>query len=149
MQVAIKTVPGKDYDATKIQQIDEQCDLFVIQRNSNPAPEPPSICIPSGKTITVWVPARISGVSSQTDQDSWDALVASYMEPIAEAYREGVMSLLVPELGTGRLMWSPLRSAQAARKAVEELSGLLPEDFRICFAIKDVDFQDWDDTIRF
>jgi hypothetical protein len=149
MQVAIKTVPAKDYEPTEIQVSDEPCDLSVVQRNANPAPEPDVMCIPSGGAITVWVPARMSSAAGQTDQKSWESLVSSYMESIAEAAKEGAMSVGVPELGVGRLLWGPLRSAQAARKAVDELAEMLPEGFRICFVVKDVDFQDWDDNMRF
>lgn len=140
---------GKGMHVTVGTKPDNDPEILVIQRNQNPALEPDNKITFGSGVIAVWVPAQLAGVSSQIDEKSWKSFVECYRLSIESAAGMGMLSIGVSELGCGRLLWKSLRSAQAAKQAVDECWNIVPDEMRVCFIVPKESLQDWGDVMRF
>ena len=81
------------------------------------------------------------------DTERFEALSQCYLNSFRTAFDVGCKTILIQEFGKG-LYWRPIRSAQAARKALEIIA-LEAKDLLVVFAIQEQSYEAWDDIMRF
>lgn len=134
------------------ESLEEKSSSVAVIRQANSAPltaqrEP--IVKPSKDKTTIlsFVPACISAVTSQMDAERFEALSQCYLSSFRIAFAVGCKTILIQDFGKG-LYWRPIRSAQAARKALEIIA-LEAKDSLIVFAVQEQSYEAWDDIMKF
>jgi len=126
--------------------------LRVVQANSRPSTRPNEIlvadCGCGCDMARVWVPARISGWQTQTDEEAWKALVGSYNAVMTLLGARGCERACMPALGAS-LYWPARTTATAAKESISSTKGL-KESLELTFVVsKASDADIWVDEMRF
>jgi hypothetical protein len=134
---------------------DHPSDYEAEERNRSfgPMPDNCAKCIADdrAKKMLVVVPPRLPGITCQTDTKAFESLIECFKAVILASVETGSKSIAIPPLGVRYHHWSVLQSSTAARRAIDTIAEIIPDDFRIVFTVgdKDEDLKIWDEVLTF
>jgi hypothetical protein len=137
--------------------------FYVEQANVKAIYNQQSYCRLYGNIVKALVPANIQSVTSQESENSFLMLAACYESCINVAASAGATQILIKPLGVGipitkisengevanvglwgNLFWTHSKSSLAARKAVENVRFIIPDDVTTVFVIPKEHVEEWD-----